>query len=232
MGLKESIEQAHQQVQSEQKIQIQLNKQKAIEVKNRFDFIDQKASQITLPYLNAINQSNCFPILNELIQIEKLTKERDRQPSAKPELEIIFNFSENKPKAYPEKKQILWRGDLKNNFLNINNFITSSWTATNFRGEWNYGREELILNINPQSLCIYSCKIELGWGEYTTDEGHFTEPNIVSHVNHIDLLFKKYNNNFVIEASNDRKKSVNITPKDLDKRTMEKTIAKLYSDYL
>ena len=69
MGLKESIEQARQQVHSEQKIQIQLNKQKAIEVKNGFNFIDQKASQIASPYLNVINQSNCFPILNKLIQI-------------------------------------------------------------------------------------------------------------------------------------------------------------------
>jgi len=219
MGLKENIKQAYQQVQREREIQAQLREQKSNEVKEWFEKINQKASQIALPYLKAIDQSNCIPILNELIQMEKLTEFKRGNKLTKPNIEITFEYRQRYLTVWAENNSICYTGvDLKNDMLDVNNLYQN--------------KKEKILNINPESLWVCDCHAKLEWGEYETVEGYFSETTTVTHVNYIEVSFKKYKNKVMVEASNNRKTFINVMPEDLNKESMEKTIARLYAEHL
>lgn len=237
MSLKENIEQGRQELlrkeQEKKELEGQKEEQERQRVENLKDkalFLDEKARTLFEPYKSLIESSQCISILKELVQLEKLTGEKDGQwpkDAAKPKAEIYISY------AYKENKD----DEFHNDSIECNDMTMDDGFYLHFTlGTLEYGNwhtKKYLDGIDPYSLKISEADIVLKWDSYeeSIDEGKTDyEDNVIfsTYYRSKDIYIFATPSSLRIRGGGEDGKDITFTKKNMDKASLEKSISKAY----
>jgi hypothetical protein len=215
MSLKENIQQVRQELLRKEQEEKELKRIASEALKNKALLLDDKVSKLFEPYKSLIESSQCIPILEELVQLERLTSERNGhwlEDRATPKVKILVGFSRyGKEKSFGD--EIIYHGIALND-----GFLKS---VEDPKGNRING---YINDINPDSLKIEKCSLSLVWGKYTelVEDGRSD-----GHVETFGKLIKIIFNPSSIKILSDGKDKI-FTIENMNKSSLEESISRAY----
>lgn len=226
MSLKENIEQGRQELSQREQEKKELERreeQYRIEsFKNKVLLLHEKALGLFKPYKSFIESSQCIPILEELVQIEKLTSKKDGhwpKEAAVPRIYVSFTYNKG---HYNLNLKI----SITDNFLKLGEQKDEEILKCDFLDDRGWENKIAI----PDFLNIKECSLSLEWEryDYTTsvwtnyEEGESTEYDVKD-----SKLIKIFFTPSSLQIFGKEKGEI-LTRRNINKNSLEKSISRAY----
>jgi len=216
MSLKENIEHIRQELmkeEQERKELVRLKERHDIEsYRNKALLLHEKALELFKPYKSLIESSQCIPILEELVQLEKLTPV--------PQIEVGFTYNE----GYMTCRSM----SLSDGFLNFNKQKDEEILK---RSDFGRGESKIepMDRTDPDSLKIDKCFLYLEWDIHlnTRTRQASNRDAEEEHNERSSKLIKIYFTPSSIQILG-KEKEKTLTKENINKNSLEKSISRAY----
>jgi len=232
MSLKENIERGKQELirkeqekKEQERQRIEQERQRVENLKSKALSLDKRAYTLFEPYKSLIESSQCVPLLEELVQLEKLTSRRGGQwpkDAAKPKVNIDVSYTEKSMGSKPYNGELTYYSMTMDDGFYLN---------LNFGSSKKYGSYDVedLDGIDPDSLEISKVCISLKWNSYEVGNhiGDDSDGNPIIETEYcgenIDIFFTPSSLQ-VLGIGEDKI----FTKENINKDSLEKSISRAY----